>query len=156
MFVVELAGVQAVVKLAEEFVEQVSLGLVVPVSGGAARIEVPAGSRGGTQRCQSPDRADSVEATVFDMPVQNNGFLATGTGDRRRSGERFEATGVGETGAVIADLSEHPGTGKHPQTGEAGDDLGVRVPLKMGDRRLGECIGGGAGGVELAQQRDQV
>jgi hypothetical protein len=33
VFVVELAGLQAVVKLAEEFVEQVSLGLAVPVSG---------------------------------------------------------------------------------------------------------------------------
>ena len=30
MFVVELAGVQAVVELAEEFVEQVPLGLMIP------------------------------------------------------------------------------------------------------------------------------
>ena len=42
MFVVELDGVQAVVKLAEEFVEQVPLGLVVPVPGGAAGVEVAA------------------------------------------------------------------------------------------------------------------
>jgi hypothetical protein len=42
VFVVELAGLQAVVKLAEEFVEQVSLGLVVPVSGGAAGVVVAA------------------------------------------------------------------------------------------------------------------
>ena len=38
MFVVGLAGLQAVVELAEEFVEQVSLGLAVPVSGGAAAL----------------------------------------------------------------------------------------------------------------------
>lgn len=44
VFVVGLAGLQAVVQLAEEFVEQVSLGLAVPVSGGAAGIEVAAGS----------------------------------------------------------------------------------------------------------------
>ena len=44
MLVVELAGLQAVVQLAEEFVEQVSLGLAVPVSGSAAGIEVAAGS----------------------------------------------------------------------------------------------------------------
>ena len=50
MFVVGLAGLQAVVKLAEEFVEQVPLGLVVPVSGGAAGVVVSAGARGVAQR----------------------------------------------------------------------------------------------------------
>lgn len=39
MFVVETAGLQAVVELAEELVEQVALGLVVPVAGCAAGIE---------------------------------------------------------------------------------------------------------------------
>lgn len=122
MFVVELAGVQAVVELSEEFVEQVSLGLVVPISGGAAGAEVAAGSWGRAQRCQRPYRADGVEAAVFDMAVQDNGFLATGAGDGRRSGECFESAGISKTGAVIADLSEHPGTGKHSQAREAGDD----------------------------------
>jgi hypothetical protein len=42
MFVVGLAGLQSVVQLAEEFVEQVSLGLAVPVSGGAAGVVVAA------------------------------------------------------------------------------------------------------------------
>ena len=56
MFVVELAGVQAVVQLAEELVEQVPLGLVVPVSGGAAGVEVAASIRRGAQRSQRPDR----------------------------------------------------------------------------------------------------
>jgi hypothetical protein len=65
VFVVELAGLQAVVKLAEEFVEQVSLGLAVPVSGGAAGIEVAAGTRGAVQRCQHPDRADRGQAPVL-------------------------------------------------------------------------------------------
>ena len=54
MFVVELAGVQAVVELAEELVEQVPLGLVVPVSGGAAGIEVAAGTRRAAQGGQRP------------------------------------------------------------------------------------------------------
>ena len=49
MFVVELAGLQAVVKLAEKSVEQVPLGLVVPVSGGTAGIVVSAGARGVAQ-----------------------------------------------------------------------------------------------------------
>ena len=80
MFVVELAGVRAVVELAEEFVEQVSLGLVVPVSGGAASIEVAAGTRRGTQRSQRPNRADRGQPFVFDMPMQHHGFLAAGVG----------------------------------------------------------------------------
>ncbi|MDR3660344.1 MAG: hypothetical protein P4L86_08080 [Mycobacterium sp.] len=45
MFVLGLAGLQAVVELAEELVERVSLGLVVPVAGGAAGVEVAAGTR---------------------------------------------------------------------------------------------------------------
>jgi hypothetical protein len=43
VFVVVLAGLQAVVELAEEFVEQVSLGLVVPVSCGASGVSDPPG-----------------------------------------------------------------------------------------------------------------
>ena len=109
MFVVEVAGLQAVVKLAKEFVEQVSLGLAVPVSGGAAGIEVAAGTRGAAQRCQRPDRPDRGQATVFDMPMCHNGFLPASTGDWGRSGERFQPAGIDETGAIVADLSEHPG-----------------------------------------------
>ena len=156
MFVVMLAGLQAVVELAEELVEQVPLGLVVPISGGAAGVVVATGARRRTQRSQRPDRPDGGQASVFDMPVQHNGFLAAGAGDRCGSGERFEPAGVGEAGAVVADLGQHPGTGELPQTGEAGDDLGVRVLLKMGDRRLGELVGSGAGRVELTQQRGEV
>ena len=83
MFVVELAGLQAVVELVEELVEQVPLGLVVPVSGGAAGVEVAARAGGGAQRAQSPDRADGCQAAVFDVSVQHHGFLAAGAGDRR-------------------------------------------------------------------------
>ncbi len=111
MFVVELAGLQAVVQLAEEFVEQVSLGLAVPVSCGAAGIEVSSGAGRGAQRRQRPHRADGGQAPVFDMPMQHNGFFAAGAGDRRRTGEGLQPAGVGEAGAVIADLGQHPGTG---------------------------------------------
>jgi hypothetical protein len=54
VFDVVLAGLQAVVELAEEFVEQVSLGLVVPVSGGAAGIEVAAGTGRGARPGPAP------------------------------------------------------------------------------------------------------
>ncbi len=152
MFVVELAGLQAVVQLAEEFVEQVSLGLAVPVSCGAAGIEVSSGAGRGAQRRQRPHRADGGQAPVFDMPMQHNGFLAAGAGDRRRTGEGLQPAGVGEAGAVIADLGQHPGTGQIPQAGKTGDDRGVRVLLKMGTRRLGQLISNRAGGVELASR----
>ena len=56
---------------------------------------------------------------VFDMPVQHNGFLAAGAGDWRRSGEGFQAAGVGEPCAVVADLGQHPGAGQVAQAGES-------------------------------------
>ena len=156
MFVIVLAGVQAVVELAEELVEQVPLSLVVPVSGRAAGVEVAAGAWGGAQRCQRPDRADGSEAPVLDMPMQHNDFLAAGAGDRSGSSEGFEPAGIGETSAVITDLGQRPGTGQVPQPGKAGDDLGVRVLLKMGDRRLDQLLGRGADGGELAQHPQPV
>jgi hypothetical protein len=68
VFVV-LARVQAVVELAEELVEQVSLGLVVPVSGDTAVNEASPGAGRGAQRSECPDRADGREAPVLDVPV---------------------------------------------------------------------------------------
>jgi hypothetical protein len=118
VFVVVLAGLQAVVELAEKFVEQVPLGLVVPVSGGAAGVVVTAGAWGGAQRSQGPDGADGGQPLVFDMPVQHNGFLATGAGDGGGSGEGFEPAGVSETVVVVADLSQNPGAGKLPRPGK--------------------------------------
>jgi hypothetical protein len=78
VFIVELAGLQAVVELAEELVEQVALGLLVPVAGGAAGVAVAAGAGRGSQRRECPDRADGGQAPVLDMSVQDNGFLAAG------------------------------------------------------------------------------
>ncbi|MGW4126529.1 hypothetical protein [Nocardia sp. NPDC004711] len=37
---------------------------------------------------------------------------------------------IGETVAVITDPGEQPGTGQRAEAGEAGEDLGVRVPFK--------------------------
>jgi hypothetical protein len=53
---VEPTRLEAVVELADELVEQVSLGLVVPVSGGAAGIEVSAGAGRGAQRSQHQEQ----------------------------------------------------------------------------------------------------
>ena len=65
MFVVELAGLQAVVELAEELVEQVPLGLVVPVSGGPAGVVVAACSRRGAQRPPVPRSGQRRPAAGF-------------------------------------------------------------------------------------------
>ena len=156
MFVVNLAGLEAVVELAEEFVEQVSLGLVVPVSGGAAGVEVATCPGRGAQRGQRPDRPDRGQSPILDMSVQHHGFLTASSGDRRGSGVGLEAAGVGETLTVIADFGKYPGTGQRPQSGETGDDLSVRVSFKMGGRRLGQLVNGRTGGVELAQQRGEL
>jgi hypothetical protein len=91
MFVEALVGLEAVVELAEELDGQVSLGLVVPVSGGAAGIEVVAGAGRGAQRSQCPDGADGGEAPVLDVSVQHDDFLAAGPGDWCRSGVGLQA-----------------------------------------------------------------
>ncbi len=68
-FVEEFAGGEAVVELAEESVEQVSLSLMVPVSAGAASIEMPSGSGGRLQGAERPDRSRCGESPVLDVPV---------------------------------------------------------------------------------------
>lgn len=118
MFVEELTGVQAVVELAEELVEQMSLGLVVPVAGGAAGVEVAACSGAGFGRGQCPDAADGGQAPVFDGPVHDHRFSAAGAGDGCRSGVGLQTPWVGESGAVVSDLGEHPGAGQQPQAGK--------------------------------------
>ena len=80
-----------------------------------------------------------------------SGF-AGGAGDGGGAGVGLEAFGILEPGSVVADLGEHPGAGQCAEPWEAGDDPGVRVQVKrLGDGVL-EVGGGGAGGVELAEQ----
>ncbi len=155
VFVVEPPGLEAVVQLAEELVEQVSLGLMVPVPGRAAGVEVVACTRRSAQRGQSPDRAHRGQSPVLDVPVQDNGLLAAGAGDRRRSGVGLQPARISEAAAVVSDFGEHPGAGQLSEAGKAGDDLRVRVLVKMGRRRLRELVGRDACGIELTQQRRQ-
>ena len=134
MFVVELAGLEAVVQLAEEFVKQVSLGLAVPVSGGAAGVEVTARAGRGAQRSQCPDRAHYGQPPVFDMPMQHHGFLTAGAGDRGRAGESFQPAGIGEAGAVVADLGDPSGSnGSHGAHGSHGCHTDPSAPSAPSD-----------------------
>jgi hypothetical protein len=50
---------------------------------------------------------------------------------------------------VVPDLSEDPGAELGAEPGEAQDDLGVRMLRENLFNRLGELVGGRAGGFEL-------
>lgn len=61
-----LAGLQAVVELAEHFVEQVTQGGGVPVAVVAAAAVVPAGGAGVDGSVGGPDPTDGGEPVVLD------------------------------------------------------------------------------------------
>lgn len=100
MFVAELAGVQAVWSWPRSVVEQVPLGLVVPVPGGAAGIVVSECAGGVAQCSQRSDGADRGETPIFDMSLQHNSFLAAGAGDQRGAGEGVQSASIGKPAAV--------------------------------------------------------
>lgn len=126
-FVVGLSGLQAVVELSEEFVEQVPFGFLEPVAFGSACLVVSPRFGRGFQRCHRPDRTCGGEATVFDARVRDDGFLAAGAVDRCGSREGFQSAGVVEFGSVVTNLGEYPDADHWPHAGEAGQDFRVRV-----------------------------
>jgi hypothetical protein len=76
--------------------------------------------------------------------VHDGQAFAAGAGDGCCSGVGLERSRVGEAGSVIADLGEYPGAGEGSESWQAGDDLGVRVLLKMLGRFGCEFLGVGA------------
>ncbi len=115
-FVEEFAGDEAVVELAEESVEQVSLSLVVPVPPACASgIEMSPGSGGTLGGAERPDRSCCSQSSVLDVPVQDEGLFPAGTGDRGGgAGVGLEATRGGEPVPVVTDLGENSGHGQWP------------------------------------------
>jgi hypothetical protein len=85
--------------------------------------------------------------TVLRLPLA----LVTGG-----AGVGLEPFSIGEAGSVVPGLGEHPGAGERAGAWEAGDDPGVRVLAKRLRRGLLELLGGLAGGVEVAKQREGV
>ena len=126
-FVEEFAGGEAVVELAEESVEQMSLSLMVPISASAASVEMPSGSGGRLEGAERPDRSRCCQSPVLDVPVQDEGFLPAGTGDRGSTGVGLESARGREPVSVVTDLGEYSGSGECAEPGEAGDDLRIRV-----------------------------
>jgi hypothetical protein len=84
--------------------------------------------------------------------MQDRGGLAAGPGHRCATGVGLEASGVGEAGAVVADLGQDAGAGQRTEAGHADEDRRVRVLGKAFSDPGREVLGVGAGGVELAQQ----
>src|SRR6185312_4338617 len=121
-------------------------GLVVVLAGGQAVVEAA------EEAAEEVALAGGVEPVVLDFAAGDGSGFAGGAGDGGGAGVGLEAFGILEPGSVIADLGEHPGAGECAEPWEAGDDPGVRVQVKrLGDGVL-EVVGGGAGGVELAEQ----
>jgi hypothetical protein len=89
---------------------------------------------------------------VLDAAVHHGQAFAAGAGHRCASGVGLEGSGVGEAGSVVTDFGEHPGAGERSKSWQAGDDLGVRVLVKMVDGGGGQLLSVGAGGVECAEQ----
>jgi hypothetical protein len=89
---------------------------------------------------------------VFDSAVGRGEAFAAGSGHGCASGVGLKGPGVGEAGSVVADLGEDPGAGEGSKSWQAGDDLGVRVLVKMVDGGGGQLLSVGAGGVECAEQ----
>lgn len=108
-------------------------------------------SAAGLQGREGPDVADGRQALVLHLAVVDDQAFARGAGDRRGSCVGLERAGVGEAGAVVAELGEHAGAGEFAQAREAGDDGGVRVLGEGLSGCLGELVGGAAGRVQLQQ-----
>lgn len=68
------------------------------------------------QRCHRPYRTGGGETPVLDVPVCNDGLLATGAGDRRGSSEGFQSTSVVEfrASSPISANTRAPTTGPTP------------------------------------------
>jgi hypothetical protein len=73
--------------------------------------------------------------------------FAAGSGHGCASGVGLKGPGVGEAGSVVADLGEDPGACEGSKSWQAGDDLGVRVLVKMVDG------GGGQQSTRLGTQQ---
>jgi hypothetical protein len=78
--------------------------------------------------------------------------FAAGAGHGCAAGVGLEGSGGGEAGSVIADLGEYPGAGERSKSWQAGDDLGVRVLVKMLDGRGGKVVSVGTGSIERSEQ----
>jgi hypothetical protein len=157
VFIEQFASPEAVEHLSERAVEEVALGgsAPVPVLVAAATV-VGHGSGRGLEGGEGPEVAGVVEAVILDPAAGDAGVLAGSPGDVRRGGVCLQTAGVGETLAVVPDLSEYPSAELGAEAGKTEDDLSVRMLGESFLHRLGEVVGGGAGGLELDQEGEHL
>ena len=110
----------------------------------------------GTDRRERPEVAGMVEPVVLHPSAADGGLLSGGSGDGRGTGIGLEPAGIGEPSAVVSCLGQHPGTELDAKAGKAGDDLGVRVLRESFLHGLGQVVGGGAGGLQLALEGERL
>src|ERR1700752_875457 len=107
MSVEELPGLQAVVELTDHAVEQVPLGLGVPVAPFTPSPVVGVGSGRGPERGEGPEEARRDESVVLDEAASDVVLLAGSTGDRCGACIGLQGAGVGEAVTVISDLGQY-------------------------------------------------
>jgi hypothetical protein len=125
-FVEVLPGLEAVVDLAQEAVEQIPLGGRVPVSCATSTSVVLVGSFEALQGREGPEESCCHEPVVLDEPPAHVGLLPGGAGDRRRAGVGLQRPCIGEAGTVIADLRQNSCSQLDAEAGEAQEDLVMR------------------------------
>ncbi len=102
----ELTGLEAVVQLAEELVEQVALGADMPVAVVSSPLVVGPTRKIVEQRRAHPCVACRGDSVVLCAAVANMVTLAGVSGDRRRAGIRFECSSIGEALGIVADFGQ--------------------------------------------------
>src|SRR4051794_9887890 len=99
-------GLEAVVQLAEELVEQIALSADMPVAATSSCLVVHSAGEIVLDCGTHPDVACGCDPVVFGAPIGNVVTLAGGSGDRCRAGIRLEGTGVRETVGVVAHFGQ--------------------------------------------------
>lgn len=112
----------------------------VPLLASASVVAVGAG-RGG-ERGEGPQEARGHEAVVLDEAASDEVFLARRASDGCGAGVCLEPPGVGEAGAVVANLGEHPGRELDSEPGEGQEYLSVREPVAQTRRTAPLRCGG--------------
>src|SRR5215471_5167714 len=135
-FVVDGAGLQAAVQDADEPVGELAQGRLVADVSGSERVVVGAGAGGSFQRAEGPLLNGVTQAGVAGVAGQHEFLSSRGTRDGRGAGVVLARFGVGEAGAVISELGQHPGTEDHAEAGLAGIDLSVPVTAKIAGHHL--------------------
>jgi len=89
---------------------------------------------------KGPDLAGGSEAVVFDAAMGDADGAPRGPGDGRGSGVGLQRPGIGESGAVVAELGEHTSPGGVGQAGETGNDRVVGMLLEGFGGGLAEVL----------------